>query len=324
LLGIDDLKNVLNVTNTRVDCPVKNCLRTVPRQRYKFRRLDEFKCPEHKIYISPSTFEYETRSDNILWKDEADQDLLFNRIAEVKREIKRIGRDNSEDAVTWNVFRFLEKENLLQDVLSKLTGCSAENPEAIYWSYSQSEETAWSELRQTRQEFEVNPERGSEPDLIVRAKNALFFIEAKLTATNNTIPTSNDPMVQEKYTKGGSGWYGNVFKSDFKTVAVADRKYELLRFWLLGSWIAHLLNLDFFLINLVLSRKEENIERVFGKHIKQSPNRVFVRETWEKIYNSIIDSEKEKTRKGKILEYFRNKTIGYDGNGLLQKAFSIK
>jgi hypothetical protein len=88
---------------------------TVPRQRHKFRRLDEFKCPEHNIYISPSTFEYQSRLDNILWKDELDQDLLFNRIAKVKREIKRIGRDNSEDAVTWNVFRFLEKENLLQD-----------------------------------------------------------------------------------------------------------------------------------------------------------------------------------------------------------------
>ena len=318
------MKSVLNVTNSRVDCPVKTCLRTVPRQRHRFRRLEEFKCPEHNIYISPSTFEYQSRLDNILWKDEADQDLLFNRIARVKREIKRIGRDNSEDAVTWNVFRFLEKGNLLQNLLSDLSGFKVENSEVIYWSYSQSEETAWSKLNQARHEFETNPKRGSEPDLIVKANNVLFFIEAKLTATNNTVLTSNDPQVQEKYTKGGSGWYGDVFKSDFKTVATADKKYELLRFWLLGSWIAHLLNLNFFLINLVLSGKEENIEKVFGKHIKQSPNRIFMKATWKNIYNLILGSEAESIQKGKVLEHFRNKTIGYDRKGLLQKAFPIK
>jgi hypothetical protein len=30
----------------------------VKRQRNAFRTTDEFLCPEHHIYISPSTFEY--------------------------------------------------------------------------------------------------------------------------------------------------------------------------------------------------------------------------------------------------------------------------
>lgn len=323
MLGANDLKSVLKITHTRVDCPVRNCTRTVLRQKDHFKRLNEFKCPEHNIYISPSTFEYQERSDNILWKDEANQDLLFKRIGKVKREIRRIARDNSEDAVTWNVFRFLEKEKLLQNFLSKLADCSVENAEVIYWSYSQSEKTVWSKLRQARKEFEIKPKSGSEPDLIVRANNVLFFIEAKLTATNNTIPSSNDPLVQERYTKGGSGWYNDVVKSDFKTIAIANKKYELLRFWLLGSWMAHLLNLDFFLINLVLSRKEKDIETVFRNHIKESPNRIFLRATWENIYNLILESKAESTQKEKVIEYFRNKTIGYDRNGHLQKAFSI-
>jgi hypothetical protein len=212
---------------------------------------------------------------------------------------------------------------LLQNLLSGFSGFEIENSEVIYWSYSQSEETAWSKLNQARHEFETNPKRGSEPDLIVRAENVLFFIEAKLTAGNKTIPSSRDPKVQERYTNGDGGWFGNVFKSDFKTVAIAEKKYELLRFWLLGSWIAHLLNLDFYLINLVLSGKEENIETVFGRHIKQSPNRIFMRATWENIYNLILGSEAENIRKVKVLEYFRNKTIGYDRYGHLRRAFSI-
>jgi hypothetical protein len=32
----------------------------------------------------------------------------------------------------------------------------------MYWSYSQSEQTAWSKLFQARQEFERNPAKGSE------------------------------------------------------------------------------------------------------------------------------------------------------------------
>ena len=62
-----------------------------------------FKCPKHNIYISPTTFEYQSELDNLLWKDEADLDLL-DRTKGVKRE-SRIARDRSEDAVTWNVFR---------------------------------------------------------------------------------------------------------------------------------------------------------------------------------------------------------------------------
>jgi hypothetical protein len=103
-----------------------------------FRCSEEFKCPEHRIYISPSTFEYEDRFDNILWKETTDRDLL-ERIFRVKRETARIGRDNSEDAVTWNVFRFMENENMLQGFLTELASKEAENPEVIYWSYSQSQ-----------------------------------------------------------------------------------------------------------------------------------------------------------------------------------------
>ena len=74
-----------------------------------------------------------------MWTDEKDRDLL-KRIVRVKRE-SRIAHDNSEDALTWNVFRFLEKENLLSDYLSMLSKNEERNLEVMYWSYSQSELT---------------------------------------------------------------------------------------------------------------------------------------------------------------------------------------
>ena len=159
MYGVADLKDNLKVTETTVECPVKGCPRSVPRQRKNFRRSSEFKCPDHSIFISPSTFEYENKIDNLLWKSELDQDLLFNKIFKVKRETERIARDNSEDAVTWNVFRFLEKQNLLNGFLSNLTGFPADDCEIIYWSYCQPEKQCWSRLQQVRNEFEINPSK---------------------------------------------------------------------------------------------------------------------------------------------------------------------
>src|SRR5665647_908786 len=121
MYGLSDLKNAITVNEATVECPVKGCNHFVPRQRKIFKRLEEFKCPEHGIFVSPSTFEYQNKVENLLWKDATDQDLLFNGVFSVKRETERIARDNSEDAVTWNVFRYLEKQKLLCGFLSSLT-----------------------------------------------------------------------------------------------------------------------------------------------------------------------------------------------------------
>ena len=280
-----------------------------------------FFAPKHHIYISPSTFEYDNYTDNLLWKDKIDLDLL-QRIMPVKRE-SRIARDNSEDALTWNIFRFLEKENLLQNYLSRFLNAEEKNSEIMYWSYSQSEQTTWSKLSQARQEFELNPAKGSEPDLIIKTDKTLVIIEAKLNASNKTLPTSKDPRVKEKYVNEGLRWYQNVFTSDFETLAINCRKYELLRFWLLGSWIAHSRDLKFILINLVPSEREKDIETQFKKHIQENLNRTFLRTTWEDTYRFIHEAAKANNQKKSVLKYFENKTLGYSQERTLQRAFSI-
>ena len=174
--------------------------------------------------------------------------------------------------------------------LSLFSKNEALNPEVMYWSYSQSEQAVWSQLIEARKEFELKPDKGSEPDLIIISDKALFVIEAKLNANNNTMPTSRDPLVKEKYVSGGCGWYQSAFKSDFETVAISDRKYELLRFWLLGSWMAKQQGLKFVLINLVPSEKEKDIESKFKKHIKEDTNRTFLKLTWESIYSFIHEA----------------------------------
>jgi len=317
VFGLDELKQIIEVTEATVECPVKDCDVKVERQRRRFKRENRFYCPNHDIFISPSTFEYQNMFDHLLWKTKQDIDLL-NNISKVKRE-SRMARDNSEDAVTWNVFRFLEQNELLAGLLKKYTNSVLRNPEIIYWPYSQSEKNVWSQLIRARTEFEINPEKGSEPDIIVKSDNTLFFIEAKLLAGNKTELRSKNPTVQKKYETGGNNWFSKVFNSKFKTVAEVNKKYELLRFWLLGTWIAEQHDLDFHLVNLVLSEREKNIESIFKEHIKENEKRKFLRMTWEDIFGFILKSPKESKA---IVKYFRNKTIGYDRDGRLRQAFS--
>jgi hypothetical protein len=319
MLTMEELKSSIEITGTMVECPVKGCCEKVERQRGAFKREERFKCPRHNIYISPSTFEYQSELDNLLWKDKADLDLL-KKIKTVKRE-SRIARDNSEDAVTWNVFRFIERNNLIEIILGSILGVTLKSAEAIYWSYSQREKSSWSELNKAREEFGEEIKRGSEPDIIIKTDDALLFVEAKLTAGNETVPS--DMSNSKKYETGSNKWFSKVFKSDYKTIAIVKKKYELLRFWLLGTWIAKQQDLDFYLVNLVLSEQEKDIEAIFKRHLCENQKMKFTRITWENIFQQIIDNGLSKTDEDIITKYFRNKTIGYDGDGRLQKAFSI-
>ncbi|MEI6047796.1 MAG: hypothetical protein WCS03_02770 [Bacteroidota bacterium] len=318
MYGLNELKPKIKVDGDSVECPVINCLSIVERQRQVFKLESRFQCPIHKIYLSPSTFEYESKEDNLLWTDFADLSLL-DRISKVKRE-SRMARENSEDALTWNVFRFLDKQNLLPEFLSRLSNKPIKKTELILWSYSPEENSGWSSLNEARDEFGEPKNRGSEPDIIIVTDKVLYFIEAKLTATNKTKPSN--PMQRKKYESGGNGIFHKIFKTDFETVAIKDERYELMRFWILGNWIAAQMGIDFEFYGLVLQSNEPDLEAEFDKHIMKTSKNEFSRLTWEQIFKFIMQTG-ETPDKQKMIRYFQNKTIGYNSSNLLIKAFDI-
>jgi hypothetical protein len=318
MFGIRELKNRIEITKTTVECPVIGCPYRVERQRNSFKREERFYCPTHRIYISPTTFEYQNDKDNLLWKNPADIALL-ETIKATKRE-SRITRDNSEDALTWNVFRFLELSHLLPQLMSSVVQGEHDPMEVIYWSYSQKINGAWPKLNEARKMFGETLQRSSEPDLIAVSDRGLFFIEAKLTATNDTIP--NEKRSQTKYLVGGDRWYEKVITKDYEEVAIKAKKYELLRFWLLGSWLAKEMGKEFYLINIVLSERERNIEQQIDPFICQTPSRRFKRITWEEIRTYVADHAPTSIEKSALLAYYKNKSLGYNRFGEIQRAFS--
>ena len=319
MYGYAELEPLIEVAENTVTCPVKDCTHTVARQRGSFKSDPKYLCPDHDIIISPSTFEYVEEESNLLWKDSHDMDLL-KRIKLVKRE-SRMAHDNSEDAVTWNVFRFLEKSDLTAPVLSSLLDTPVESPQTIYWSYCQSERCNWSELNKARIEFGEKISQSSEPDLIVLTDNAIILIEAKLMASND-VP-DHDPSNRKEYETGGGCWFSRVFSCDYESIAVAAQKYELMRFWLLRTWLAAQHNLDFYLVSLTRQSKEVDIEERFRDLVVPDPRRHFLRFTWEDIHNSARNLGAPDELKRLMVRYYTNKTIGYDNRRRLCKAFDL-
>lgn len=326
MLGIENLKETIEITERTVECPVKGCKTKVEKQKEIFKKDDKFECPEHNIYISPSTWEYKEESCNLLWKDESDMGLLKEiKQPDVKRESYRIARNNSEDALTWNVFRFLEKNNLINNFLKEVIGIPDDCADVIYWSYSQLQKGLWYCLKKGREEFETNSKKGSEPDIIILGDKSLIIIEVKLNAGNKIPCKSKNENVKKKYESGGGDWWDKVFRYDFNTLAIKEKKYELYRFWLIGSWMAAELNLNFYLINLTLSNKEKDIEERFKpciKEIKENNLRIFKRITWEQIFDFISKNNFSGSDKNIVINYFKNKTLGYN-DGKIIKAFQI-
>ena len=336
VLGIIDLKDQFALTPTVVECPVRGCsTRLDRRQRADAVQDHRFLCDQCKIWVYPSTFEYVDEKRNLLWKDKDDEALL-TEIKRYKAEVDRLGRERSEDAVSWNVFRHFDRTRQLGSLLTHLGISGAvETCKVIYWSYSADCGNPWPLLLEARKEFgeaeslreaETKIKGVSEPDIILLTTHSLIFVEAKFGSDNKTSGKVEQVTQRvanpKRYCSGGGGWYRSVFNAEYATV-VEDQKYELLRFWLLGSWLAEKkLGRNFILANLVREQKETGIEKEYGRHILQTESRRFVRWTWESLgslLNRLGDQDSARLR-----SYLVQKTIGFAEDKQSQLARPIK
>jgi hypothetical protein len=232
-----------------------------------------------------------------------------------------MGRERSEDAVTWNVLRALEKAGTLGAWLESICGLPAGRVRVAYWGCDPEGQTLLPMLVEARQAFDENASGGSEPDVIVIGETALFFIEAKFLSGNHTRPSSADRAL--RYTTAAHRWYDTVMRSTFEQAAVRERFYELVRLWLLGTWTAHRLDMPFCLINLVCAERERNVETDFGKHLTASPTRIFRRATWEDALRYLQTNCGSDPITSRLTRYMLEKTAGYRPDGRLRTAFSL-
>jgi hypothetical protein len=107
-----------------------------------------------------------------------------------KAETWRLGNENSEDALSFNVFRSFQEAGLLSKAAESLVGVKLDGePELIVWGNRLQESSVepLAELKSVLDELEGAAGQQTEPDVIIHVAGwGWIFIEAKLSSPTST------------------------------------------------------------------------------------------------------------------------------------------
>lgn len=319
MYGLSLLKPRLETAAASVTCPLRGCRHEVPIQPSLFRTSPEYRCPLHHIYISATTFAYEREVDNLLWTEDGGLQLL--------NATKRVGsygfmsHDNSERAVAWNVFRWLEQSNALGGLLEHWTNRIAASPQVTYWSHSPERDGCLLPLLRARTAFEeVDPDETT-PAVVVETDDALFVIDPHLGPGG---PSPRPARGWERYAGGGRGWADQVIIGDLRELSADTGRFDITRQWLIGTHMADQLGKPFVLVHLVPSWSAAGVFTGSVTSFNLGPERDAIRVTWEDLYTYVAQDHASARDANVMLTYMEEKSAGYGSDGVLRRAFALQ
>jgi hypothetical protein len=281
-------------------CPVRGCNKPS-------------RCPTHHIAMYSTrggfTYVYDEPWRNLLWTEADDQERL-KAILRGKRE-SRMGHEHSEDAVTWNVFRFFERHKCLAPAIRTICpSCPTEEPLTIFWTTHDGR--LWEPYKCCSHQIPEKATARSESDLIFLWEHKLIVVvEAKFRSPNRSDPRKQEDEVckSRPYREHAS----HYLNADGAEQSVRDGWYELLRNWALGTMLKDTLGCEkFVLVNLLRKRHEkehgENPGRDFAEHVcVLSPNNQFAVAYWEDLI-AAAPSICDHPDSGPLVSWARNKS----------------
>jgi hypothetical protein len=269
-------------------------------------------CTTHGIKVHATrggfTYMYDEPSRNLLWTDADDQERL-KAILRGKRE-SRMGHEHSEDAVTWNVFRFFERHGCLSGAVRRICSCPTVEPLTIFWTTHG--DRLWEPYRLCSDQIPEKAAARSESDLILLwERKLLVVIEAKFRSPNRSDPAKRDDELRKSrpYIEHASRYLDR----EAAEKAVRDGWYELLRNWVLGTALKDLLGCEVFvLVNLLRRHHErehgENPRKEFAQRAcVLSPSDQFVVAHWEDLI-AAAPSICDHPDSGLLVSWARNKS----------------
>lgn len=183
-----DRRFVQNKAKGLVRCPIRSCIHwlTPPARE----RGSGEACSKHGIYVHKSgTYRYEYPSRNVI----VDPGFFREQILGngFKYESHRLGAERSEDTLSYNVFRSLQRLKLLHKVVHLCTGIATNQEPRLYlWGLEMRSKDVepWDLLIAGRERFEsdlpVNRPL-TEPDIaLFQPGEYLILIEAKFCSGN--------------------------------------------------------------------------------------------------------------------------------------------
>jgi len=271
-------------------------------------------CPDHRIKVRPTpggfTYVYDDFSQNLLWKD-ADDRRRLDAILRGKRE-SRMGHEHSEDAVTWNVFRFFERHACLSPAIKKISSCPTDEPLTVFWTTNDG--CLWEPCRVCSDDIPEKTFARSEPDLMFLWEHKLLVvIEAKFRSPNRSGSDAKKRAEELRKSRPYIEHASRYLNREGAEEAVRGGWYELLRNWALGTTLKDTLGCEaFVLVNLLRRRHEsahrENPRQDFAERAcVLTPDSRFVVAYWEDLV-AAAPSICDHPDSGLLVNWARNKS----------------
>lgn len=282
-------------------------------------------CPDHGIRChSSGTYSYADVRHNLI----VDADTFAKRVIghPFKYESSRFGQENSEDAITWNVFRTLQQAGSLHCVANQITGLAPTGePNLLLWGLALTSDSfePWPLLIEARKRFETNlPVRRplTEPDIALYLPGKyLILIEAKFTSMN---PSCMDGPRKTPSSLTKSELL-EIYWHDKATLLMRDRAhleatvhYQLWRNLIFAEWMGVQGDTPTPAYLMSLTRQGHDVEscRAFAELLSPSLQNRFRQFAWETMLEVIPAGSPSLST---LTAYFRSKTAS------LHQAFTF-
>jgi hypothetical protein len=279
-------------------------------------------CPKHGIRCHLSgknaTYSYQDVRRNII----ASPDLFANRIVghPFKYESHRLGSENSEDALTWNVFRSLQEAGQLAEVARWITGQDIDTePYLFLWGIQITDNSfrPWDLLIEARERFETNlpvTRPLTEPDIgLFLPGHYLVLIEAKYTSPN-TYYTDGPRRDERSLTKQELlSLYLDPALRILNVEAAREVErvyYQLWRNTVFAEWMSREARDDTRAYHASLTRATTESEAcsMFRQVIRPEFQDRFTQVNWEDIFHLVDDNGKS----GRVKRYLSTKTASLE------------
>lgn len=293
--GVDDLNDAIeyDAERNRIRCVVRGCSHWLTPPTRKHGSGDV--CPDHGIRVHKSgTWAYGDPSRNVIVDDRFLMEKIVNH--PFKYESHRLGTERSEDMVTYNVMRSVQRAGLLHKIAQLVTGYEDESEPRLYlWGLEMQPDDVepWSLLVEARERFESNlPVKRplTEPDAALWLPGRyLILIEAKFTSPNGYYATGPRKNSQSLTLEELLTLYSDpaLTTLDMEKAKQTDRvAHQLWRNMVLAEWMAKLDSegTQPYVVNLVRAIHSRDDAAEFRQLIHEPCRDRFQRMTWEQLY----------------------------------------
>lgn len=296
--GVNDLVQRLRPApdGQSIYCPVRGCNHALtPPARNGVRGTV---CPEHQLRVHRSgTYSMADYRRNLI----VDGDFFHSEIRyhPFKYESHRFGLECSEDALTWNVFRSLQRHGQLSQVVELVTGLNpSSEPKLFLWGLELHGNTVtpWQHLIEARDRFESDlpmQRPMTEPDIGLWVPGQItLLIEAKFCSNNPTYRVDRTKLLD--LTIGQLlqiyQWEGMQLLSLEEAQRREQLHYQLWRNLIFAEWMAGLdsKNTQPYVANLVREGYEAEVCEPVLTMMNRNRRDRFEQITWEQLYRLAV------------------------------------